>query len=52
MRSLGPALAILAVLRFPACGGKDEPETPATASVTPLPSIDLADLTARSRRSA
>lgn len=51
MRSLGPALAILAVLRFPACGGKDEPETPATASVTPLP-IDLADLTARSRRSA
>jgi len=46
MRSLGPALATLAVLCFAACGGKDEPETPATASVTPFPSIDLADLTA------
>ena len=41
-RSLGMALAALAVLA--GCGGEDEPKAPATAAVTPFPSIDRADL--------
>ena len=47
MRSLGPVLATFAaVLLLPACGSKDEPKAAATASVTPFPTIDRADLTA------
>ena len=48
MRSLGLTLATLAVLLLPACGGEDKPGNPAAAapSVTPFPSIDMADLAA------
>ena len=49
MRSLGPVLATLAVLALAACGSKEEPATPkasAAPSVTPFPTIDLADLSA------
>lgn len=49
MGLLGLVLATLALLVVAACGGKEEPETPKAAeapSVTPFPTIDLADLTA------
>ena len=49
MHWLGLVLAGLAVLLFPACGAKDEPAAPTASkpAVTPFPSIDRADLAAR-----
>jgi hypothetical protein len=47
VRSIGPPLAVLVGLCLAACGGEDdEPARPAAASVTPFPSIDMADLAA------